>query len=304
MKFFYYFAGRWVPVDTALLSGRVYNRLAIAAENSGFYGVCMDEHPAPVKSWLAGHGHHCFDPFVMLAAAGAVAPKLRLLTYLAILPYRNPFQFVKAATSLDVMSDGRAIVGVGVGYLKGEFDALGVDFEKRNALFEESIDVYRKSCSGQFVSYKGSNFTADEVQIIPQAVQQPHPPLWLGGNSKLTLRRVAEFGQGWLPMPLKRSASGGIHKVPPLENEADLRGYVEMIGDFKAKAGRSEATDVVISSQMIDLKASPAGIVEQIKGYEAAGATGVTINGQGKTADEAVAFIERFGADIVAKFAK
>jgi probable F420-dependent oxidoreductase len=302
MKFFYYFAGRWVPIDTALLSGRVYNRLAVAAEKAGFYGVCMDEHPAPVKSWLTGHGHHCFDPFVMLAAAGAVAPKLRLMTYLAILPYRNPFQFTKAATSLDVMSDGRAIIGVGVGYMKGEFDALGVDFEKRNALFEESIDVYRRACGGDYVSYKGSNFVADEVQILPQAVQQSHPPLWLGGNSTLTLRRVAEYAQGWLPMPLKRNA-GGLHKVPPLENVDDLRGYVQKIGAFKAKAGRKDATDVVISSQMIDLKASPAGIVEQIKAFQAAGATGVTINGQGKTPDEAVAFIERFGADIIAQFA-
>ena len=120
MKFIYYYPGRWVPVVEELLTGEAHRVLAQAAEKAGFYGVSLDEHPAPVEPWLSRGGHHCIDPFVGLAGVAAATTKLKLMTYLAILPYRNPFLFTKAATSLDVMSDGRAILGVGVGYLKGE----------------------------------------------------------------------------------------------------------------------------------------------------------------------------------------
>ena len=303
MNFIYYFPGRWVPVVTALLSGKVYNRLAVAAEEAGFYGVSMDEHPAPVGAWLngPGGGHHCFDPFVCLAGAAAVTTKLRVMTYLAILPYYNPFAFTKAATSLDAMSDGRLILGVGVGYLKGEFDALGVDFDKRNALFEEVIDVYRRACTGEPVTYKGSNFSGGEVQMIPAAVQRPHPPLWLGGNSRLTLRRVAEFGQGWLPMPLKRTPNS-IHKTPPLETAEDLGVFMDQISEHAAKVGRTAPIDVVISSKMLDLDASPAALIEQLKGFEAMGVTGATINGIGKTPAEAEDFVSSFGENIISAF--
>lgn len=143
MKFYYYFPGRWTPINPALMSGNAHKQLAIAAEQLGFQGVCLDEHPAPVEPWISGpSGHHCLDPFVALAMIAGCTSKLRLLTYLTVLAYRNPFVFTKAATTLDVVSDGRAIIGVGVGYLRGEFDAVGADFEERNALFEESLEVY------------------------------------------------------------------------------------------------------------------------------------------------------------------
>ena len=86
-------------------------------------------------------GHQTLDPFVALAFAAAVTKRLRLLTYLAVVPYRNPFLLAKAAATLDRLSGGRFILGVGSGYLKTEFFALGVDFDERNALFDEALDV-------------------------------------------------------------------------------------------------------------------------------------------------------------------
>jgi probable F420-dependent oxidoreductase len=302
MKFFFYFPGRWVPVNKQLVTGPVYKALAIGAEQAGFYGVAMDEHPAPGGAWLKNHGHHSFDPFVLLAAAAAVTTKIKLLTYLAVLPYRNPFLFTKAATSVDVVSDGRLIVGVGVGYLKAEFEALGVDFDKRNELFDEVISVFREACTGDPTTYEGSNFDAKEVEIIPAAIQRPHPPIWLGGNSHLTRRRVIEYGQGWIPMPLKRSQIGGMHKTPPLENPADMQHYLDEMHEYADKRGRKTPFDVVISSGMLDLDASSENLIAQIKEYEALGVTGVAVNGRGDTPQEAQRFVDNFGDRIIPAF--
>jgi probable F420-dependent oxidoreductase len=300
MKFFFYFPGRWIPVNKQLVTGPVYRALTIAAENAGFYGVAMDEHPAPGGAWLR-HGHHSFDPFVLLAACAAVTTKIKLLTYLAVLPYRNPYLFTKAATSLDAVSDGRLILGVGVGYLKTEFEALGVDFDKRNELFDEVIAVFRQACTGESNSYKGLAFDAKDIEIIPAAIQRPHPPIWLGGNSRLTRKRVVEYGQGWIPMPLKRSQNG-LHKTPPLENPADMKQYLDEMREHADKIGRKAPFDAIISSGMLDMKASASNLVAQIKEYEALGVTGVAINGRGDTPADAQKFVEMLGSDVIPSF--
>ena len=282
MKFIYYFAGRWIPINPELMSGKAYCRLAVAAEKAGFHGACLDEHPAPVSAWLATPGgHHCFDPFVGLAGIATVTSRLRLLTYLAVLPYRNPFMLAKAATSLDVMSDGRLILGAGVGYMKGEFEALGVEFEKRNELFTEALDVFKRACSGEPVTHRGFSFVADRVVIQPAAVQKPHPPIWLGGNSRVTRRRVAEYAQGWLPMPQKRNSA--THKTPPCENLDDLRQLLGELREYADQFGRKDPLEVVVSSAMLDSRASFSGWVEQIKAMEDIGVSGVTVNGTGKS---------------------
>jgi len=102
-------------------------------------------------------------------------------------------------------------------------------------------------------------------------------------------------------MPLKRTP-GSIHKVPPLENPADLKVFLDQMGDYAAKIGRTAPIEVVISSRLLDLKASPAGLIAQIKEYEALGVTGATINGEGTTPAEAEAFIDAFGQNIIPAF--
>ena len=124
--------------------------VAKAVEAAGWDGLAFTEHPAPGHRWLAeGGGHQTLDPFVALAAAAAVTERIRLLTYLAVLPYRNPLLTAKAAATVDMISGGRFILGVGTGYLKTEFFALGVDFDERNALFDEALDVMPLHWSGE-----------------------------------------------------------------------------------------------------------------------------------------------------------
>ncbi len=107
-------------------------QLAAAAEAAGFDAVFVTDHPFPTDGWLAHGGHHALDPLVALAFAAAATRTLRLHTNLFVLAYRNPFVSAKAIATLDVLSGGRVILGVGAGYLEGEFDALGAPFDERN----------------------------------------------------------------------------------------------------------------------------------------------------------------------------
>lgn len=299
MKFFYVFPGRWLPLNEKFMSGAVHRQLAVAAENAGFYGVCVDEHPAPVQSWLAGPGgHHAFDPFVCLAAVAGATEKLRLLTYLCVVPYRHPFLFTKAATSLDVMSDGRFTLGVGLGYMKGEFDALGVDFDRRNELFMEAMDLFRKACGGEPVDMIGPRATDDKVVMLPRPVQRPHPPIWIGGTTKISRRRAVEWGQGWMPTP--RARNHAYHRVPPLENKDDLREMITWVDEFKDQVGRTEPLDIVVTvTKMIDTSASIAGQIEQMEELRSWGVTGFTTGSDTKEVEQALDWIGQFGEDVV-----
>ena len=135
-------------------------KVVVAAESAGFDSIAFTEHPAPSQKWMAGGGHESFDPLTALALCAGVTSTIRLQTYLLVLPYRNPFLAAKQAATLDVLSGGRLILSVGTGYLRSEFLALGVEFEERNALFDEALEVIRRSWSEDDVVYEGLHFKA------------------------------------------------------------------------------------------------------------------------------------------------
>ena len=161
----------------------------------------MTDHPAPDAKWLAGGGHHALDPFVALSFAAAATTRIRVQTHILVLPYRNPLLTAKSVLSLDVLSGGRVILGVAPGYLKPEFAALGVDFDERNELTDEAIDVMRQLWTDGEIETVGRHFRTRGTTMRPPVVQKPHPPIWIGGNSTAAIRRAAERGQGWVPFP-------------------------------------------------------------------------------------------------------
>ena len=297
MKFAYYFPGRWYPPNASLLSGAAHRELARAAETFGFDAVSLDEHPAPSDRWRESPGgHDALDPFVGLAGVAAATERIKLLTYLAVLPYRNPFLLAKAAATLDLMSDGRIILGVGTGYLKSEFVALGIDFDERNALFDESMSILSQAWTGQPITHEGRHFSARGTVMQPRPSQVPGPPLWIGGNSALTRRRVVERAQGWLPMPQKR-IPGSVHRTPPLENLDDLRILIEDVRSKAEAIGRTEPIDIGHSNR--DAPSEPKRAVEWIQEAESIGVTWLIVNGQGETLPEAIDFISSFGEEVI-----
>lgn len=223
-----------IGIERDLLDAGDVVEVARAVEAAGWDGIAYTEHPAPGYRWLAeGGGHQTLDPFVALGAVAAVTERIKLLTYLAVAPYRNPLMLAKAAASVDLISGGRFILGMGTGYLKSEFHAVGVDFDERNELFDEALDVMPLHWSGQPFSYEGKHFSARDI------VARPSPragtiPIWIGGNARISRRRAATRAQGWMPMlvPAEVARTTRTPHFASLEDVgAAIRELKEMAGD-------------------------------------------------------------------------
>src|SRR5947208_12429722 len=148
------------PYNPELVSGAGIAAVAAATEAAGIHGFGFTDHPAPSQRWLEAGGHDALDPFVALGFAAATTSTLRLIPNIVVLPYRNPFVVAKSGATLDLLSGGRFTLGVGVGYLKREFAALGVEFEERGHLFDEALEVIRGIWTTDDFSYEGRHFTA------------------------------------------------------------------------------------------------------------------------------------------------
>ena len=192
-----------VGYDPALVTAAGMTRVAQAAEECGYDAISFSEHPAPSHKWLNAGGHESLDQTSALAFCAAVTTLLRLMTYLLVLPYHNPFLAAKALSTVDLLSGGRLTVVAGTGYLRSEFLALNVDMNQRNELFDESLEVMRGVWSEVPFAYTGRHFTARGVASLPAPLQPGGPPVLIGGNSALARRRAAR-NQGWSPLMVSR----------------------------------------------------------------------------------------------------
>jgi probable F420-dependent oxidoreductase len=226
-----------LPVSDAVTAADLAT-CALAAEHAGVDAVFVTDHPAPPEQWLRHGGHPTLDPFVALSFAAAATTRLRLHTNLLVLGYRRPYLAAKAAASLDALSGGRVILGVGVGYLRAEFDALGAGFDDRGARADESLAAMRAAWTGEPQG-------PDGVVIRPRPVQRPHPPIWVGGNSMRAMRRAVEHGQGWAPMPSPRAAEAMLG-TPGIESVEELGERIAVLHQMADAAGRTEPLDVVV----------------------------------------------------------
>ena len=222
-----------------------------------------------------------------------------------MLPYRNPFIVAKAGATLDLVSGGRFTLAVGVGYLKREFAALGVDFDDRAALFEESLQVIRDIWTTDDVTVDGKHFTAQGITAHPRPVSVPHPPIWIGGNTAAARTRVAAHGQGWCPFRAPAMLAQTA-RTAALESLADLAAG---IGDLRRRleeAGRDPSTvDVTFTNHAggtpgaddFDADAFLEGVAQLTE----LGVTWVQVGVPGDSLAHALEAIEQFGADVIAR---
>ena len=230
------------PYNPELVTGSGIATVAAAAERAGFHGFGFTDHPAPSQRWLEAGGHDAVDPFVAMGYAAAHTTTLRLIPNIVVLPYRNPFVVAKAGATLDLLSDGRFTLAVGVGYLKREFAALGVDFDERAALVEEALEVIRAIWTTDDLTYEGRHFSAKGITAHPRPVSTPHPPIWIGGNTSAARQRVAVHGDGWCPFPAPAMLAATA-RTASLES---VEGLAEGIDDLKRRldaAGRDWSDD-------------------------------------------------------------
>ena len=180
--------------------------------------------------------------------AAAHTTTLRMIPNIVVLPYRNPFVVAKSGATLDLLSGGRFTLAIGVGYMKKEFAALGVDFDERGQLLEEALEVIRTIWTTDDVSYEGRHFTAQGITAHPRPLSRPHPPIWIGGNTSAARRRVAEYGDGWCPFP----APAGLAQTARTDALDSNEKLAEGIDDLRRRldaAGRDPASvDVTFSN--------------------------------------------------------
>ncbi|ETW26012.1 LLM class F420-dependent oxidoreductase [Mycobacterium gastri] len=234
------------PYNPELLSGASIAAIAAAAEDAGFHGFGFTDHPAPSQRWLQAGGHDALDPFVALGFAAARTTTLRLIPNIVVLPYRNPFLVAKSGATLDLLSGGRFTLAVGVGYLKREFAALGVDYDERAELFEEALQVIRAVWTSDDISFAGRHFTARGITAHPRPLSPP--PIWIGGNTKAARRRVARYGDGWCPFPApaRLAQTAGTAAIDSVDRLAD--GIEDLRRDCDAAGRDWSAIDITFTN--------------------------------------------------------
>jgi probable F420-dependent oxidoreductase len=281
-----------VDAPEEFLTGAAISEMARAAEELGFEAVYVTDHPAGDQKWLETGGHHALDPFVALAFAAAATTRLRVQTHILVLPYRNPFLAAKSVLSLDLLSAGRLTLGVAAGYLRSEFNALGVDYEERNALFDEALDVIRLALTEDTVAYVGRHFRSRGTTMRPRPAQQPHPPIWIGGNSMRAMRRAVESAQGWCPFP-NPAAAAAATKTPKLETLDELAARLEQAREHAASVGRTEPFDVCFAPMGLTMFGRGVDESELQAEIAALGELGVTQVPVEVSADTRVAWLQR-----------
>lgn len=286
-----------LPVDRVeagaeLISGPALADLSSSYERFGFHAAYVTDHPAPDDRWLAAGGHHALEPTVALAVAGAATRRLLLHTNVYVLAYRNPFLAAKALASLDVVCDGRLVIGVAAGYLRPEFDALGVDFDERGSRLDEALELLPRLWSDAGVAVDGPGYHARGVTALPHPVQRPHPPIWVGGNSIAAMRRAVRFGQGWSPFP----TVGGVERALRTASIGDLGALSDRLGrlsELCEDAGRTEPlTTCFVPFSLPDYLGDPdaglARLVDEVDELASMGVDWVSLMVPGTTRNEVI----------------
>jgi probable F420-dependent oxidoreductase len=301
-------------------SRETYMAVAQAAERAGFDFLSVSDHlivpadlhssyPYTIGGVFGGADGHCLDQLTTLAFLAGCTERLRLLTSVLVVPHRPAVLAAKMLATLDVLSNGRLIVGAGAGWMKEEFALLGVPFAQRGEVTDEYLAAFRELWTKDLPSYAGEHVSFQRVLFAPKPKQKPYPPLWIGGESPAALRRVIELGDVWYP--------GSNSQTKPLDTPprlaagiADLKRAVEAKGrdpgsiglsllvqdyfewgDYKTNDGSARR---YFTGTSADMAADAAALT-------ALGVSHVALRLGGNTAEQAVERIERFGAEVIAK---
>jgi probable F420-dependent oxidoreductase len=290
--------------DDGFLSIEGISQMAQAIEQAGLDAAFVTDHPAPSRRWLEHGGHATLDPFVALSIVAAATKRVRLHTHILVLAYRNPFIVAKSVASLDRLSGGRFTMGIGTGYLKPEYAAVGVPFDERGALTDEAINVLRMAWTGEPISHVSQHFEARDVRVLPTPVQSPLP-IWAGGNSARAIRRAVELCEGWCPFPAAGVLSNTA-RTEELSNMEQLRDKIKFAHGLCEKVGRSAPLQICMAA-FVSRTMKPEARVDTAKlidDYAALADAGVSWTTVSMPSPSRAAFIENvqwFGEEVASR---
>lgn len=271
-------------------------RVARAADRLGYAHIACSDHALVPRSYAPAMGATWFDAISTLAYLGGMTTRVELLTHVLVLPYHHPLVLAKSLATLDAMTRGRLLVGVGSGHLKPEFKILGVPFEERGALTDEYIDVLKTLWRDDTPEFSGRYFSFRDVILEPRPHRRPNPPIWVGGNTRRQVRRSVERGDGWVPWQLS------------YDELAELTAYGRELVD---KLGRVEPWHVVAPFPTLDLlgrsrgesaakvlRAPPADIAAEIERYRRLGVGSLHVSFASTSCDELLEQLEAFATQV------
>lgn len=265
--------------------------VARAADEAGFWYLAVCDHVAVPRSLAPTMGTAWWDTVATLGWLAGITWRVRLLSHVAVLANRHPLATAKAWSTLDAISGGRAVLGVGAGHVEAELELLGADYSRRGARLDEAIDAVRAAFAEEFPTVDGPTWAFEGFGQRPRPVQPGGPPIWVGGSSKPALRRAAERGDGWLPQG-------------PITPET-----VAFLRDHRAATGGDERFDIgaLVGAVHVGeptwdvgpcLVGPPAKIAHVLGKLRAMGAGQVQLRFRSRSADELVDQIRAFGADV------
>jgi len=272
--------------------------IARFAEEMGFHGLMSGDHAVYPESIVPNYPYsesgvppmqpddEYPDQTAIFAAMAAVTSKLLFTCGVYVLPLRNPHEVARASATLAILSDNRFILGVGIGWMKEEFDIYGVDFHQRGKITDEIIEVLQSLWSGQMVEYHGAHFDFPRVQLSP--APSTHPPIYVGGSSEIALRRAARVGGGYI----------GAGTAPD-----DVGPLLQRLNELRQEYGR----DHLPFEAMIGISASPNLTLYQRladKGLESTVAPPFqyALGKKHSTVDEKKQFMETYAESIMRHF--
>lgn len=226
-------------------------KVARTADRLGFHHLTCSEHVAVPQPVAAQRGGVYWDPAVTLSFLAACTETIRLATQVVVLGYHHPLELAKRYGTLDRLSGGRLVLGVGVGSLQEEFELLDAPFEGRGARADDALRALRASWGRSVAEYHGPFYDFADLVVEPLPVQQ-RLPIWVGGRTRLSLKRAALLGDGWVPMALSA------------DDICALLAQVELPADFEV---------VLSASRPLDPLGAPDRVEQVLRRLRAAGAT-------------------------------
>ena len=298
-------------------------RVAAAAEHAGIHSLWYPDHvcmPADSDSFHTANQsgqrayqrrHNMLDAAVVMGAVAVRTTTVKLATSVLIAPYRHPLSDARQFMTVDQLSNGRLMLGVGVGWMVEEFDAVGIDYEERNRRTEECIQIYKASWTGDLASFDGDYYSFKNVSQDPKPVQKPHPPIVFGGNTIRGARRAARFCDGLYPLFLDSHTEAGRFATLQDEVRRELEAQGRSPADFLMQcAATARITDAGDPAAQATPRRTCTGTAEQIvedlaklaaAGYSLAVCMLECPSG---ALSEQLDQIERFGAEVIPEVKK
>lgn len=281
-------------------------QLARHAEASGWHGVFLSDHIAVPGALHSRYPYRTdgrfplaaadpiLEPVVTLSYLAAVTGRLRLGFSVLVLPYRHPVLNAKMLATLDVISDGRLILGAGVGWMAEEFGFLDADYRARGGVTDEQIRILRALWTDDAPEIEGEHYRVSGFQIAPRPVSRPHPPIWTGGVSAPALRRAARLGDGWHGV---RQTPDDIRRVVSRITELRANTGLPMDGyQFSLRAGLDITAAPGDGAGRTPLRGAPEQIAADLDEYARAGLTGIVLEPRAATPEQFVAQMDAFQA--------